>query len=377
MRRWRAAFLAGAGALALMPASAQVDPLAPLPEQRRPAPQPVQVPARPVILQQQPAVSAASGRFEQYKSYLTGRARSAGVREATIQAVIPYLRLNSRVIELDRAQRPTSTSATGLPSFGPYLNRHITSSLINRGYSRYAGHWTNLSQIRRRYGVDPAVVIAIYGKETSYGSVTGTFDLIEALATLAYEGRRRAFFEDELIAAMQLLDRGVRRDTLKGSYAGATGYPQFMPSVALRLRADGDGDGYADIWRSEDDTFASIANYLREAGWKADIPWGVPVQLPATLNRSAIRTAINPTRCPAVYRRHSRWLTVREWRALGVMPADRRVPDGELATLMETPGAYASGYLLTTNYRAILDYNCSNFYALTIGLLADAISRRG
>jgi len=318
-----------------------------------------------------------SSPFEQYKAYLTGRARSAGVREATIQAVIPYLRLNSRVIELDRAQRPTSTSTSAPPSFSAYLGRHITSSLINRGYTRYAGHWPNLSRIRARYGVDPAVIIAIYGKETSYGTVTGSFDLIEALATLAYEGRRRKMFEDELIAAMQLLDRGVRRDTLRGSYAGATGYPQFMPSVALRLRADGDGDGYADIWRNEDDTFASIANYLRDAGWKADTPWGVAVRVPANLNRASIRTAINPRTCPAVYRRHSRWLTVREWRALGVVPTGRTLPDGELVTLMETPGAYASGYLLTTNYRAILNYNCSNFYALSIGLLADAISRQG
>jgi membrane-bound lytic murein transglycosylase B len=372
VQRMRVAILAGACALAFGPAAAQVDPLAPLP-----APRAVQPPAPTVVRTQQPQLTQAVSGFEQYKSYLVGRARSAGVREATIQAVIPYLRLNSRVIELDRAQRPTSTSGSAPSSFGPYLSRHITSSLISRGYARYAGHWTNLSRIRQRYGVDPAVVIAIYGKETSYGSITGTFDLVEALASLAYEGRRRTFFEDELIAALRLLDRGVQRGTLKGSYAGATGYPQFMPSVALRLRADGDGDGVADIWRNEDDTFASIANYLRDAGWKADLPWGVPVRLPASLDRGAIRTAINPTRCPAVYRRHSRWLTVREWRALGVEPADRRVADGEMATLMETPGAYASGYLLTTNYRAILDYNCSNYYALTIGLLADAISRRG
>src|SRR4030095_7399676 len=106
-------------------------------------------------------------------------------------------------------------------------------------------------------------------------------------------------------------------------------------------------------------------------------PVGVPVWVPANLNRAAIRSTIKPPRCPAVYNRHSRWLTVREWRAKGVIPADNRVPDNEMATLMETPGAYAQGYLLTTNYRSILDYNCSNYYALTIGLLADAISRRG
>jgi lytic murein transglycosylase len=226
-------------------------------------------------------------------------------------------------------------------------------------------------------GVDPAVIIAIYGKETSYGAVTGNFDLLEALATLAYDGRRREFFEDEFVAALKLMDQGVRRSTLQGSYAGATGFPQFMPSVALRLRADGDGDGYADIWRNEDDAFASIANYLRDAGWKRGVPWGVPVRIPPTLNRAALKTRITPPRCPAVYQRHSRWLTIGEWKRLGVYPGGSRpIADTELAALMETPGAYAEGYLLTGNYRAILDYNCSNFYALGVGLLANAISAR-
>jgi membrane-bound lytic murein transglycosylase B len=316
--------------------------------------------------------------FEQYKAYLIGRARSAGVREGTIQAVIPYLRLNQRVMELDRAQRPLSTSGNYnyLPSFTRYLERHITSSLINRGQARYSSHWGNLSRIQASYGVDPSVIIAIYGKETSYGTVTGSFDLLEALATLGYEGRRRAFFEEEFIAALKLLDNGVRRGQLKGSYAGATGYPQFMPSVALRLRADGDSDGYADIWRNEADAFASIANYLRDAGWKRNLPWGVPVSIPPTLNRAAIQSRLTPPRCPAVYRRHSRWLTVREWRSMGVVPTGRGLPDNELVTLMETPGAYAQAYLLTSNYRAILDYNCSNFYAMGVGLLANAIARR-
>jgi membrane-bound lytic murein transglycosylase B len=379
MRLWLALGLSVIGS----GAAGQVDPLAPLPEGPPVLPavqEPVvQRAAMPPVVRYSPpplATPALTG-FAGYKSRLAGLARSAGVREPTIQSVVPFLSLNSRVIELDRAQRPTSTSGNAPASFGSYINRHVTSSLINRGYARYAGHWTNLSRIRERYGVEPSVVIAIYGKETSYGSITGTFDLVEALATLAYEGRRRSMFEDEFVAAMQLIDRGVRRSTLKGSYAGATGYPQFMPSVALRLRADGDGDGYADIWRSEDDAFASIANYLRDAGWKPNLPWGVPVSVPANLNRTAIRSSIVPTRCPAVYKRHSRWLTVREWRAMGVRPADGRVPDNEMATLMETPGAYAQGYLLTANYRAILDYNCSNYYALTIGLLADAISRRG
>ena len=376
---------AAAAAMALGPATAQVDPLAPLPARPQAAPaRPATVlPAQP---RPQPATSAqltpyrppysAPASFQSYTTYLAAKARSEGVREATIQAVIPYLRYNHRVVELDRAQRPTSTRSGYLPSFRPYLDRHVTRSLINRGQSRYYSHWANLSRINAVYGVDPSVIMAIYGKETSYGSVTGSFDLLEALATLAYEGRRRALFEPEFIAALKLLDQGVRRGQLKGSYAGATGYPQFMPSVALRLRADGDGDGYGDIWRSEADAFASIANYLRNAGWKRNLPWGTPVRIPPTLNRAAIQSRLVAPRCPQVYRRHSRWLTVREWRSLGVVPTGSGLPDNELAALMETPGAYAQGYLLTTNYRAILDYNCSNFYALGVGLLANAIARR-
>ena len=183
-------------------------------------------------------------------------------------------------------------------------------------------------------------------------------------------------FEAEFIAALKLMDQGVRRSQLRGSYAGATGYPQFMPSVALRLRTDGDGDGYADIWRNEDDAFASIANYLRDAGWKRNVPWGVPVRVPPTLNRAAIRSKLKPARCERVYDRHSRWLTMGEWRALGVVPLRGSLPNTELATLLEPDGPNATGYLLTGNYRTILDYNCSNFYALSVGLLADAIARR-
>lgn len=366
--------------MALGPAEAQDSRV---PEPQRPAPAQLaqlQVQPRPPVVvhrapQPAPAAPATYG-FSQYTAYLAGLARSQGVREQTIRAVVPHLRLNQRAMELDRAQRPTGASSAYPPPLAPYLSKHVTSSLINRGQARYSSHWPNLSRIQMRYGVDPAVVMAIYGKETSYGSVTGSFDLLDALASLAYEGRRRAMFEKEFISALKLLDTGVQRWQLKGSYAGATGFPQFMPSVALRLRADGDGDGYADIWRNEADAFASIANYLRDAGWKPNLPWGVAVRTPQSLNRAAIRSRLNAPRCPAVFRRHSRWLTGAEWRALGVTPVGRSIPDTELAVLMEPNGPNANGYLLTTNYHAILDYNCSNFYAMSVGLLADAIARR-
>ena len=319
---------------------------------------------------------SVSSPWDSYKQRLAALARQQGVSAQTVAVTVPYLEFSQRAVDLDRAQRPTASSGL-VQNFSSYLDRHITSSLINRGQARYSSHWPNLARMEARYGVEPSVVIAIYGKETSYGAVTGSFDLLNALASLGYEGRRRSFFEDEFVAALKLMDQGVRRYQLKGSYAGATGYPQFMPSVAVRLRADGDGDGYADIWRNEDDAFASIANYLRDAGWKRGLPWGVPVRIPSNLNRAAIQSRITPPRCPAVFRRHSRWLTVREWRSLGVIPGgSRSLPENELVTLMETPGAYAEGYLLTTNYRAILDYNCSNFYAMGVGLLANAIARR-
>jgi membrane-bound lytic murein transglycosylase B len=372
--------MAASGALAFGPAAAQVDPLAPLPRaatvqaQARPVPQyarPQPVQAAPV----QPLFSQPTG-FAAYKLYLAGLARSAGVREATIQANVPGLELNTRAMQLDRAQPGGPPNSSYIPPFSPYRTRHVTPNLIRRGQARYSSVYGRLAQIQSRYGVDPGVIMAIYGHETSYGAVVGGFDLLEALASLAYEGRRRAMFETEFVSALKLIDMGVPRWRLKGSYAGATGYPQFMPSVVLRLRADGDGDGYGDIWRSEPDGLASIANYLRNAGWKPGVAWGVAARVPSTLNRASIRSTLRSPRCERVYARHSRWLTVGQWRSLGVVQYGSRLPDTEVATLIEPDGPNGTAYLLTGNYRAILDYNCSNFYALSVGLLADAIVRR-
>jgi len=314
--------------------------------------------------------------FEAYKPHLMRSARSAGVREATIQAYVPGLRLNERTIQLDRAQAPGLPSSNRAYPLSPYLLQHVTPSLISRGQARYYSHWPHLVRINTRYGVDPAVLMAIYGKETSYGSFTGSFDLLEVLASLAYDGRRRALFETEFLSALKLIDIGFTRAHLRGSYAGATGLPQFMPSAVLRLRADGDGDGQADIWSNEPDALASIANYLRQSGWKPGVPWGTEVRVPATFNRAIVRSTQEASRCPAVFRRHSQLLPVSEWRARGIVPLGQGLPDAELAALLELDGPGGPAYLLTANYRAILEYNCSNSYAMSIGLLADAIARR-
>lgn len=312
--------------------------------------------------------------FEAFLPELRARAAAAGVRRDTIDRVFPGLMFSSRTVELDRAQPGGAAGNSAIPPFAPYRERHLTSALISRGQARYAENIGRLNAIGRRYGVEPAVLVAIWGKETSYGTVMGDFDLLNSLASLAYEGRRRELFADEFIATLKMVERGYPRAQLKGSWAGATGHPQFLPSVYIRLAVDGDGDGRADIWRNHLDGLASIANYLRSAGWRPNLGWGVAAVVPPGFNRSAVASPLAAPRCARVHDRHSRWLTIGEWRRLGVVPqGSRSLPDEAMATLLEPDGPGRTAYLLTTNYQAILDYNCSNFYALTVGLLADAV----
>src|SRR3546814_93068 len=165
------------------------------------------------------------------------------------------------------------------------------------------------------------------------------------------------------------------RSALVGSWAGAMGGPQFLPSSYLATAADGDGDGKADIWRSEADTLASIANYLARAGWRRGEPWGLEVSVPATLDRVRIAGTGASTSCARAEARHSRSMTVAEWRALGLVPTGKDWPAGGLrATLIEADGRGGRAFLAFDNYRALLSYNCSNYYAISVGLLADALS---
>ena len=310
--------------------------------------------------------------FRAWLPHLRREAEQAGVTRATLDRVFPALTFSARTIELDRGQPGGTAGSTATPPFAPYRDRHLTSALISRGRSRYAANIERLNAIGRRYGVPPSVLVAIWGKETGYGSIMGDFDLLNSLASLAYEGRRRELFTGEFIATLKMMDRGFPRSQLRGSWAGATGQSQFLPSVYIRLAVDGDGDGRADIWRSELDALASIANYLNNAGWRPGIPWGTAVRVPAGFDRAEVRNRLRSPRCPRVHERHSRWLSAEEWRRRGI---GNGLPDGTLASLLEPDGPGATAYLLTTNYRTILDYNCSNFYALTVGLLADSVAR--
>ena len=322
------------------------------------------------------AIAQDEAGFQAYLGTLRSQAQARGVSRATLDAVMPGLTLNTRVIELDRGQPGAANNPSAVPNFAPYRIQHVDTARITRGRTAYLAQRGRLARIERETGVPESIMVAIWGHETNYGKVMGGFDLPRALATLAYEGRRRDLFADEFISALLMVDRGVPISQLKGSWAGATGGPQFLPSIYLRLARDGDGDGRADIWTSEADTLASIGNYFANAGWRPGQPWGLAVSVPPSFDRNLVANRTISPRCPRVFARHSGWKTMAEWRAMGLVPQTRGWPgDSVQATLIEPDGPGKTAYLLTGNYRVILDYNCSNFYALSVGLLADAVEQ--
>ncbi len=322
-----------------------------------------------------PASAQAESRdglpFDAYLELLKARARAEGVSEDTIARMTAGLTPNDRVIRLDQNQPGTATSR-GYPPMSGYIGSHVDAARIGGGRAVYSANRDILARIERQYGVPGPIIVAIFGHETSYGQVKGDFDLARSLATLAWEGRRRELFAGEFVALMKIADKGYDRSQLVGSYAGAMGNPQFLPSVYLRLARDGDGDGRADIFGNRADTFASIANYFRDAGWRSAEPWGVRASVPAGFDITAYRTKLVSPVCPRVHERLSRWMTVAEWRAQGVA-AQRGLPDDTMVSLFQPDGPGTPAWLLTGNYRVILEYNCSSYYAMSVGLLADEI----
>jgi len=219
------------------------------------------------------------------------------------------------------------------------------------------------------------IILGIYGMETSYGAVTGNFDVGRSLATLAWDGRRAKLFTTELDAVLTIVERKLApASQLRGSWAGAMGRPQFLPSSYLAYAIDGDGDGRADIWDSEADTLASIANYLARNGWQAGLRWGMPVTIPAGFDRAAIANPEKPTSCIRPLERHSLMLPAAEWQRLGLTAATSFPAPETLMALVEPDGPGQGSYLTTANYRALMTYNCSNFYALSVALLGDALA---
>lgn len=311
--------------------------------------------------------------FDSYLQILTARARAEGVSESTLARMTAGLSPSSRVVELDRDQ-PGSPTRSGFPPLAPYIARHVDDARIGGGRRAFASARSELRGIEAEYGVPGEILVAIWGHETAYGAVRGSFDLSQALATLAWEGRRRQLFSDEFVALMKVADKGYDRAQLKGSWAGAFGNPQFLPTVYLRLATDGDGDGRANIFTNRADTLASIANYFRDAGWRTGQPWGVPASVPGGFPVTRYSSKLDAPVCERVHERHSQFKTVAEWRELGVRP-QRPVNDDVFASLFQPDGPGSPAWLLTGNYRVILEYNCSNYYAMSVGLLADQIAR--
>lgn len=321
--------------------------------------------------------SAESRSFETYLGDLWPQAQAMGISRATFDRVVPSLSYNPRVVQLDRNQADEVRVDPNAPisPFAPYRARHVDDARIAGGRAVYTRERDHLAQIEQASGVPAGVILGIYGHETNYGRVTGDFDLLRSLATLAYDGRRRSLFEGEFLSAMKMVEQGAPREALIGSWAGAFGHPQFLPSVYLRLARDGDGDGVAAIWNNQADALASIAHYLQVSGYRRGEHWGYAVSVPADLPRDEISSRSASPRCPRVFQRHSRYFSAVEWRQRGVAFQNRQPDDAVQLSLIEPDGPGRTAYLLSGSYRAILDYNCSNFYALSVGLLADEITR--
>ncbi len=350
-------------ALAASPARAQDTPA-------------VEAPAvvEPTVLDAPPPEPTTQDRFTAWLAGYRATALAAGVRAETLDANLNGLAFNSRSVTLDRAQ-PDDSRVANRTSFTTYLSQRLTPGRLGQGRRKASDLSATLASVEARSGVPANIQLAIWGMETAYGNDSGSFDVVRALASLAFDGRRRELFTRELTAALTMLDRGViTRWSFKGSWAGATGQGQFMPSSYLNYAADGDGDGRADVWGSQPDVLASIANYLAKHGWQAGGAWGTRVYVPPTLDRARVRDLVLPTDCERVLSRHSRWIPVREWRALGLVPLGTTYPaDDTLATLVEPDGPGEGAYLTYGNFRALLSYNCSNYYALSVAILGDAL----
>ncbi len=298
---------------------------------------------------------------------------SRGLKPEWLDAALAGATYSARAVELDRTQ---PDSSGGRAVFAAYLDRQLTDRRIEDGKQRASDYKAVLQRISAETGVPAEIIVAIWGMETSYGRVMGNFDLPSAIATLAYDGRRAALFTGELDALVRMVgENRAFRSQLQGSWAGAFGQPQFLPSSYLANAKDGDGDGRADIWNSAPDTFASIANYLKNRGWKPGSGWGFPVGVPQGFDRASVANPVSPTSCIRPLQAHSRWLTAAEWRQKGFRPLNALWPaDSVEMTLVEPDGPGEKAYLTTRNYRAIMEYNCSNFYALSVALLGNAVS---
>jgi len=323
----------------------------------------------------EPGVDPSSpSDFARWLDDLRRDAAAAGISAATLSSALDGLQPLTRVVELDRKQ-PEFTQ-----TFADYLARRVSPARIELGRAKMAEQADALRAVEKAYGVQARFIAAIWGMETNYGRFTGGFPVIASLATLAYDARRSSYFRKELIEALKIVDQDhITLAELQGSWAGAMGQSQFMPSSFRAYARDFDGDGRRDIWGTPVDVFASIANYLARHGWRNDHTWGREVRLPAGFETrlDALKPEKPPTVCARALKHHTRRLKLAEWQALGVRRLDGRdLPQRDLAaSLVQPDGPSGPSYLTYANFRSILRYNCSNYYAIAVGRLSDLIAQ--
>jgi membrane-bound lytic murein transglycosylase B len=302
------------------------------------------------------AAVADEGGFTGFLAGVRTEALEKGIRPQTLDAALAGVTHIDRVIELDRKQ-PEFTL-----SFNEYLGRIVSPARVEEGRRKLAENKALLTEIERRYGVQPRFVVALWGIETNFGRNTGGMSVVSSLATLAYDGRRSKYFRTELMNALTILDQGhIVPGSMVGSWAGAMGQCQFMPSTFLKFAVDWDGDGKRNIWTNRADALASAANYLSQEGWKGDQTWGRAVRLPADFPRTLLGAETRKT--------------VSEWAALGVKGADGKpLPARDIpASIVLAEGTKGPPFLVYDNFRTIMKWNRSTFFALAAGHLADRI----
>ena len=295
--------------------------------------------------------------WPQWVQQFRSEAISDGIEPRFFDDVFRDLQPNQSVMRFDHTQPEKRLS------YQHYLHTRASNDRIAIGRNEYQKNKRLLNEIGDRYGVDPCFIVSLWGMESSYGRYMGNFPVIRSLATLAYDDRRADFFRSQLKQALHIVSEGhVSLENFKGEWAGASGQPQFLPSSWYRYAVDYDGDGRKDIWFSHPDVFASIANYLKLNGWRKGEPWAVEVTLPKNFDmRLEGKDKIKP---------------VREWQALGVrLTNGESLPRGDLEASVVQP--YGGPTFLTyKNYRVIMTYNNSIYYAGAIGYMADSICRR-
>ena len=293
--------------------------------------------------------------FATWRTAFSMQALAGGIHPDTVRDVLGSAQWQPRVVELDRAQ-PEFTRTPWA-----YLDSAVSAQRIAQGKAKLAEHQATLEAAAARYGVPAAVITAIWGIESNYGSHFGSFRAVDALATLAYEGRRRAWAQSELLAALRIIDAGdIAADRMIGSWAGAMGHTQFLPSVFLAYAVDADGDGRRDIWGSIADVAASTAHFLARSGWQANEPWGAEVRLPPSFDHGQADLGVQQSTA--------------QWAAEGVRARQGQVlPDLNAASVVTPAGARGPAFVVGTNFRTLLRYNNSVNYALAVALLSQQI----